>query len=109
MKTSKLEIDIKEGTAYLSGVSYFFRSQFADGIILAFYSHSPWGRCEDMEKGWVLIDPTKKIILDKCATRSFGFATGEYREWIKGVREEHGKTAKTFRDESGDYLWKMEE
>lgn len=111
----KVTIDKKDGTAYFeskhswTSVLYFFRSEFADGYILAFYSHSPWGRVHDMEQGWVVIDPKSKQVVDECATRSMGMASGEYREWIKDIRKQHGKTKKVFRNESGGMLWKIEE
>lgn len=91
------------------GVVYYFRSRFADGMVLAFYSHSPWGRCHNMEEGWVVIDTDKSEIVDEVETKSGGMATGEQRAWMKRVRAEHGKTVETYRNEMGEYLWKMGE
>jgi len=109
----QVKIDIENGTAChknkMSLRSYFFRAELTSGMILAFYSDSPWGRCHDMEKGWVIIDPKRKCILEEVATRSMGEATGDYKDWIADIHKQYGKTKKVFRDESGKCLWKMEE
>ncbi len=106
-----LDIDIKDHTAYdpEACTSYFFRSEFEDGCILAWYSNSPMGMCSDQEQGWVVIDPKNKVVVAECETRSMGLATGEYRSWVKDIREEHGKTEKVFRYGNGDLYWKKTE
>lgn len=108
-----LKVDMGDKTAYSSGGGrmgsgrlYFFRSVFENGNILAFYSDSPWGRCYDMEKGWVVINPKTKDIVDEVATKSMGWSTGDFRPWRKEMREKHGKTKKVFRDDLGNLIWK---
>lgn len=112
-------IDIDKATAYVpdgihqmgsSGTTVFFKSMFADGTILAWYSHSPWGRYTDGYQGWVVIDPRKKIIIDEVETKSMWMSSGEYRDWRKEMTKKHGKTKKMFTrqrwDGTTELIWK---
>ena len=98
-----------DATASGAGETYFLRSVFADGTILGFYSHTPAGNCYDQQQGWVIIDPKNKLIIEMQATKTWGEATGEYREWMSVMRQWHGKTVKTFRGDDGRYIWLMNE
>ena len=106
---SALKINMKDKTAYRVGTTYFMRSRFADDCILAFYFDKPCGNRNDMDTGWVVIDPNKNEIVNECATKICGSATGEYRRWIIGIRADHGKTVEVFRNGCGEMLWKMNE
>jgi len=105
----KVEIDWKEKTAHdpKKKELYFFRSQYEDGCIKAFYSHSPWLRTGNMQKGWVIIDPKRSVVISRVETRSMGSPTGEGRKWFREQRKLHGKTIKVFRDDFGDLLYTM--
>jgi len=107
----KVEIDWKDKTAYSKNhVLYFFKGKYKDGYILAFYSHSPWGRCYDQKRGWVLIKVENRkvgIIVDEVASYSWG-STGEAREVLAKWRKEHGTPIRYYLDIFGEnHKWKM--
>lgn len=102
----KLKINMREFTAEDSNHLYFLKGEYADGCILAFYSHSPCGNYHDQQRGWILIG-TNKEILDEVDTYNWG-ATGEGRKVLKIWREKHSKLT-YFKNKYGEYPWKMED
>ena len=86
----------------------FHKSILKDGCILAWYSQNPCGNCTDGEKGWMVIDPKKKEIVDEIETMSMHMCTySNFKEWLRDVLKKHGK-GKIIRDESGGQLHVME-
>lgn len=82
---------------------------FDDHHFLGFWSHSPWGRVHNMEKGWVLINHEFEIV-DSCATIEDGEPAGnDFRSWRKQVKEDHGKATKLAYEWSNELIWKITE
>jgi len=105
-ENGKKHINLKDMTFVsdeLSGI-IFIQSRFNNGHFLGFWSHSPWGTCNDQETGWVVFNPHTFEIIDQCETKH----NGEYREWRRDIKNKFGG-AKTIKDMSGETLWKMSE
>jgi len=103
----KLEIDMKGNMASDEDNLYFLTLKFKDRCLLGFYSHSPWGTTRDQERGWVVIDPKKKEVIDTCETCYFGSTGKNFAKWRKNQTEIHGKG--TLLLDNMDERWKMSE
>lgn len=87
----------------------FLTHVFKDGFLLGFWSHSPWGRVNNMEKGWAVINLDGKIE-DMCATVTNGEpAQEDFREWRKDQKELHGAATKLCEEFTGEMIWKLTE
>ena len=69
---------------------FYISHQFKDGCKLGFWTHSPCGRCNDMEQGWIVIDKAGTAMIDSVSSKSMGGSTGEVRRWNKKQKEIHG-------------------
>jgi hypothetical protein len=109
----RVRIDKKDDYAVNVGkydsVLYFFKGTFADGKILAFYSHSPWGRVHDQIRGWVLIDPKKKEVIDECETFNWISMNCGWKDWMRRLKQEHGKLTKIKNTWGEHDKWRMDE
>lgn len=103
----KLEIDMKGNMASDKDHLYFLTLRFKDECLLGFYSHSPWGTTRDQERGWVVIDPKTKEVIDECETYYFGSSGNDFAKWRKKQTEIHGKG--TLLSDEFDSRWKMNE
>ena len=104
---NKLKINKKENTASDEDNLYFLTLKFKDGCLLGFYSHSPWGSTRDQERGWVVIDPKKKEVIDECETYYCGPTGNDFAKWRKKQTEIHGRGTLLLDDM--DERWKMNE
>lgn len=105
----------------------FIKGYFADGKhILAFFSHSPWGRVRNQHRGWVLLrfrsETTKRVavVVDVCETFYWGDTSAFYQSdylgtyirnwhhWRKLLRERFGKLKPALSD-FGTPQWSMTE
>lgn len=98
---------MQEKTAVDGETCLFLKGKFADGFLLAFWSHSPCGCVRDQEQGYALIDCDTQEIINQCETVTIGMPAGEdFRSWLKEQKEEHGKL-KYFTDGHGRHIWKI--
>ena len=96
----------KHGSMTSDNVVVFLQKELADGSLLGWFSHSPWGLQMDQEQGWVLLSPDFEVI-DSVATVAMGRHTGEGREWFRRVKEQHGATKTRFTKKHNNELrWK---
>ena len=95
-----------------SSTLLFVTHKVGENHLLAFWSHSPWGRCHDMEQGWTLLKVlnwhSKGLFeveeLDSLETRSCGMSCNEkgtWHKWVKNTVRPLGKMART------ESEWKM--
>lgn len=92
---------------YNMKTTIFLTNVFKDGCFLGFWSHSPWGRVQDQEQGWMVISPELKI-LDEFETRSMGESTGGgFHYWRKEQTASHGKTRKLADSCTDEQIWKI--
>lgn len=103
----ELNIDMKGNMVSNEDNLFFLTLKFKDGCLLGFYSHSPWGTTRDQERGWVVIDPKKKEVIDECETYSHGQAGNDFWKWRKKQTKVHGKGTLLLNDM--DEQWKMNE
>ena len=94
---------------------FFLTNVFRDGCLLGFWSHSPWGRCTDQEKGWVVLDRELNIV-SECETKAFTndpqgcLETGVgFSQWRANQKKLHGSALKLCDDITGESFWKMSE
>lgn len=101
------KLDLNDQTFYdtNTGLHIFLTARFKTGHFLGFWSHSPWGTCQDQEKGWVVINPETLEITDMHETRSMGMSMGGFSKWRKGITEKFGKSTKLL-DGFGNQMWK---
>lgn len=85
----------------------FLTNIFKDGCFLGFWSHSPWGRTTDGEKGWAVINSNLDII-DSCETKTFGeHVNNDFKEWRKEQHEIHGKSFKLKPEWENRAFWRI--
>lgn len=90
------------------GELLFLTKVFQDGMLLGFWSHSPWGTTRNKEEGWAIINPNTMEMVDHVCTLDSGTRTGEFKEWSLNLKLEHGK-ANFLVNEHGDREWKITE
>ena len=106
-----MKIDMTDKTAYGGEVGnsvLFLTGKFKNGYLLGFRSDDPCGCTTNQTKGWMVIDPKKKKIVDRVTTRWYGKYTGEYRQWRREQKENYGRLTR-FLDDFGKAPWKMED
>ena len=101
-----IKINKKDMTASEDSNLYFITHMFKNGKFLAFYSHSPWGRIKDQERGWVVID--KAGIIDSVSTYCFGPTDNDYRGWLRKQIDLFGSRT-IAKNEFDEPFWKMSE
>ena len=94
-------------TVNVDGVAIFLTNVFKDGTLLGFWSHSPCGRVQDQEVGWMLISPTGEC-LDSVETRSYGVSPGQdYKRWRAAIRKEHGSSKRLCDEFTLENIWRL--
>ena len=86
----------------------FLTHVFKDGSLLAFWSHSPWGTCNDQEQGTILLSSDLEEI-DSIATRMHGESQGGFKQWRANVKEMKGGAKKIADEITGELIWKKSE
>jgi len=99
------KVNASDYTASTSQGLIFLTAKFEDGHYLGFYSHSPWGRIHNQERGWAVVSPEGEIV-DMIETYSWGSCGFGFHEWRREQKEEHGR-AKKLLDDFGNQKWKM--
>lgn len=109
IKTKKINnsiLNMKDLTFSTKDELIFLTGFFQSGNVMGFWTHSPWGRCYDMEQGWALIDTKEMKIIDQCTSKEGGLCTGNVREWRTKIKLEHGSSKKLL-NEYGELDWKI--
>jgi len=117
MINKEVRIDWKDKTArpkvesvMLDPNAYYFKREYNDGCILAFYSHGSWGGVCDRFRGWVIIkiiDKSNGKVVSVYELDSLERKT--YREWLSEQKKLHKGYKQTFKYSDGQDLWKMNE
>lgn len=95
--------------AQLDGNSLFLTHVFKGGFILGFWSHSPWGTCNDQEQGWALLDSSFKEVTS-CETKTMGLSAGnDFLKWRRKIKDEYGKATKLSYHWDNCLIWKISE
>lgn len=96
-------------TTSVGGVLIFLTHVFPNSYTYGWWSHSPWGRVQDGEQGYCLIDDKGQVI-EECPTRVDHMPAGEdFRRWRADIKEQYGVGARLCDAVTGKMIWKITE